>query len=167
MQPTQPFEISLNNDAKSYPVFANWMAHSEPWLTLGFNQQQCLLAFDGPCKEIYSIQYEAKTAGFVILQTAGSFKGYIQTLFVHPDYQGKGLGTQLLQFCEKRISAISPNVFICVSEFNKGAIRLYEAAGFKKIGVLENFVKEGYNEWLYRKTTGALGTFIPKQESAL
>ena len=45
-------------------------------------------------------------------------------------------------------------VFICVSSFNKGAIRLYNNFGFRLVGELENFVKEGFSELLLRKTVG-------------
>lgn len=159
MSQTNPFEIKISSINTGYQTFASWMAGSEPWLTLDMDQQKCLKAFEGPGKEIYIIEKEGSAAGFVILQTIGSFKGYIQTLFIHPDFQGLGLGTALLEYCEKRIAAFSPNIFICVSEFNTGAIKLYESYGFKKVGRLENFVKEGFAELLYRKSTGPLNTF--------
>lgn len=159
MSQTNPFEIRISSIDTGYQTFASWMAGSEPWITLGMDQQKCFKAFDGPGKEIHIIEKEGSAAGFVILQTIGSFKGYIQTLFIHPDFQGMGLGTALLEYCEKRIADISPNIFICVSEFNSGAIKLYESFGFRKVGILENFVKEGYNELLYRKTSGALNSF--------
>jgi [ribosomal protein S18]-alanine N-acetyltransferase len=159
LQPN-PFEINISSIDTGYQTFASWMAGSEPWITLGMDQQKCLKAFEGEGKEIYIIEKDGSAAGFVILQTIGSFKGYIQTLFIHPDFQGVGLGTALLEYCEKRIAAFSPNIFICVSEFNTGAIKLYESFGFRKVGVLENFVKEGYAELLYRKSSGPLNTFI-------
>jgi ribosomal protein S18 acetylase RimI-like enzyme len=45
-------------------------------------------------------------------------------------------------------------VFICVSSFNKDAARLYYKFGFKLVGELDNFIKEGYTELLLRKTVG-------------
>jgi ribosomal-protein-alanine N-acetyltransferase len=58
-----------------------------------------------------------------------------------------GFGKMLLQFCEERILKISPNIFICVSSFNEGAIRLYNEFGFKPVGELDN---------LLRKTAGPM-----------
>jgi ribosomal protein S18 acetylase RimI-like enzyme len=92
----------------------------------------------------------------MILQTAGSFRGYIQTLCAAPRFRGSGVGTQLLHYAEDRVSAYSPNLFICVSEFNKGALKLYLNFGFKQVGVIPDFVKEGYTELLLRKTRGPL-----------
>ena len=135
---------------------AKMMVKTDPWITLNINYEQCLKAFEGNWREIYVLEYDAQIAGFVIIQPYGTFKGYIQTLCVSETFRGKGLGTKLLQFSEKRILEISPNIFICVSSFNTRAIKLYEEFGFKRIGELDNFVKDGFTELLLRKTYGAL-----------
>ena len=70
--------------------------------------------------------------------------------------RGKGVGRKLLAYCEEKVSAYSPNLFICVSEFNSGALKLYLDFGFKKIGDIPDFVREGYTEYLLRKTRGPL-----------
>jgi len=132
------------------------MSISDPWITLEIDYNQCLKAFEGSEKEIYVVEIEKEIAGFVILQVGGTFKGYIQTICIGETYRGRGLGKKLLQFCEDRILKISPNIFICVSSFNKGAIRLYDEFGFKLVGELDNFVKKGFTELLLRKTTGPL-----------
>jgi ribosomal-protein-alanine N-acetyltransferase len=148
---------------KDIELSAAMMAASDPWITLGMTYEQCLPAFEGPCKEVYIAEYEHEIAGFVIIQTGGTFKGYIQTLCVAEAYRGKGLGTKILQFCEERILQMSPNIFICVSSFNKGAIKLYDAFGFVLVGELPNFVKQGFTELLMRKTAGAMLGYKPAQ----
>jgi ribosomal protein S18 acetylase RimI-like enzyme len=135
------------------------MTKTDPWITLEMNYNQCLKAFEGASKEIYVIQQENEIAGFVILQMEGTFKGYIQTICIDEDFRGKGFGKKLLAFCEERILKVSPNIFICVSSFNKGAIKLYYDFGFKLIGELDNFVKEGFTELLLRKTFGPIVGF--------
>lgn len=151
--------IQLTNDPQKYGICAKMMSTSDPWITLKIDYDQCLRAFDGISKEVYIIEIENLIAGFVILQTSGTFKGYIQTICIDEDYRGIGLGKQLLHFCEDRILNISPNIFICVSSFNKGAIRLYEEFGFKLIGKLDNFVKDGFTELLYRKSFGPIAGY--------
>ena len=123
--------------------------------------EHCLKAFEGDYREVFVVEAENALAGFVIMQTQGTFKGYIQTICIAAPWRGRGLGTRLLEFCENRILSYSPNVFICVSSFNEGAIRLYEQFGFKLVGELENFVKEGFTELLYRKTVGPIVGYIP------
>jgi [ribosomal protein S18]-alanine N-acetyltransferase len=148
------FIIKNTKDPGDFSVCALMMSATDPWITLGMDYDQCLKAFEGECKEIYTIKDENEIAGFVILQVCGTFSGYIQTLCISENYRNKGLGTKLLEFCEKRILTFSPNIFICVSSFNKGALKLYYEFGFKLVGELENFVKEGFSELLLRKTVG-------------
>ena len=143
-------------DLQDFSFCAIMMVQTDPWITLDMNYESCLKAFKGPLKEIYILLNNDEIAGFVILQTGGTFKGYIQTLCIGEAYRGKGLGKKLLQFCEERILMISPNIFICVSSFNKGAIKLYYEFGFKLVGELNDFVKEGFTELLLRKTFGPI-----------
>jgi ribosomal protein S18 acetylase RimI-like enzyme len=152
--------IYLSTDQKQIDQCAEMMTQTDPWITLGISYENCLKAFEGPCKEIYILEADGGIAGFVILQICGSFKGYIQTLCIDPRLRGKGLGTGILQFCEERILKISPNIFICVSSFNKAALELYQKFGFKLIGELENFVKAGYSELLLRKTVGPVSGYM-------
>jgi len=151
--------INSTTDPKHFAVCALMMTKTDPWITLEMNYNQCLKAFEGASKEIYVIQHENEIAGFVILQMEGTFKGYIQTICIDEDFRGKGFGKKLLAFCEERILKVSPNIFICVSSFNKGAIKLYYDFGFKLIGELDNFVKEGFTELLLRKTFGPIVGF--------
>lgn len=156
MKVEEKFTITLTTDSQKMAVCAQMMTHTDPWITLELDYQQCLHAFEGPCKEIYVMETGKEIAGFVILQLCGTFKGYIQTICIHQEYRGKGLGKKLLRFCEERIFKISPNLFICVSSFNTGAIKLYHDFGFTLVGKLDNFVKQGFTELLLRKTKGPI-----------
>jgi len=156
MLPPEKMNIAFTTDPRDFAVCAHMMFISDPWITLGIDYNQCLKAFEGSEKEIYVVEIEKEIAGFVILQIGGTFKGYIQTICIGEAYRGRGLGKKLLQFCEERILKISPNIFICVSSFNTGAIRLYEEFGFRLVGELDNFVKKGFTELLLRKTAGPI-----------
>ena len=148
--------IELTRDQMDFAYCSRMMTRTDPWISLKMDYDQCLTAFFGMEKEIYVAKIGEDIAAFVILQLGGTFKGYIQTICVDEEYRGKGLGKKLLHFCEERILKIAPNLFICVSSFNTGAIQLYEEFGFKRIGELENFVKQGFTEFLMRKTFGPL-----------
>ncbi len=154
MQQYDDHTIRLTNDAVHFHQGAGMMMTTDPWITLGFNYEQCRQAFEGSCKETYIIETANEMAGFVILQVCGTFNGYIQTICIKEKYRGKGLGKKLLQFCEERIHQTSPNVFICVSGFNERAIQLYYEYGFEYVGTLKDFVKKGFDELLLRKTIG-------------
>jgi ribosomal-protein-alanine N-acetyltransferase len=159
------FLISKTSDSHDFEICAYMMATTDPWITLGMDYQQCQKAFEGDCKEIYIARSDGEIAGFVILQVCGTFSGYIQTICVSEIHRGKGLGTMLIECCEKRTLEFSPNIFICVSSFNKGAHELYQRLGFKLVGILENFVKEGFDELLLRKTVGPRVSYRPVKKN--
>src|SRR5258706_9532372 len=55
---------------------------------------------------------------------------WIVTLGVHPRHQRRGLGQALLFTCEESLSL--PTIALTVRLSNEPAIRLYEAAGYKR-----------------------------------
>jgi ribosomal protein S18 acetylase RimI-like enzyme len=155
------FKIIKTDSIQDFEICASFMEVSEPWISLGMNMDQCLLAFQGNEKTIYTLTAADSIQGFIILQQSGTFKGYIQTICIKPEERGKGYGTALLQFAEALIFQYSPNIFICVSNFNNKALALYQKFGFEIVGQLPNFVKEGFTEILCRKTIGPMVGYHP------
>ena len=94
----------------------------------------------------------------------GAFRGYIQSFDIMPGWRGNGVGTQLLNFAEEYIFDKTPNVFLCVSSFNKDAKRFYANHGYETVGELKNYVLEGYSEILMRKTTAPLSDYKVQDE---
>ncbi len=154
--------IRLTKAPADLRACARIMAGTEPWKTLGRDYKACLRAVTAPLREVYAAKENSRPLGFIVLQMTGTFKGYIQILCVAPKARGLGVGTSLMLFAENRIFRESPNVFICVSLFNKGARRLYGRLGYKKIGVLKDFISKGFDELLLRKTLGPLNGFRPR-----
>jgi [ribosomal protein S18]-alanine N-acetyltransferase len=115
--------------AREVEICARMMSESEPWKTLGRDYNASVTTLSDPSKEVYVAVQGDDIAGFVILNMQGAFVGYIQTLCVAPELRGQGTGSILLKFAEERIFRDSPNVFMCVSSFNKDAQRLYERLG--------------------------------------
>jgi ribosomal protein S18 acetylase RimI-like enzyme len=117
----------------------------------------------GAYKEVYVARRHRELLGFIVLQMQGAFKGYIQSVCVSPDAREAGIGTALIKSAESRIFLVSPNVFMLVSSFNTKAVDLYLRLGYEKIGTLKNFVIDGCDEYLLRKTTGSLRSFQKNQ----
>jgi ribosomal-protein-alanine N-acetyltransferase len=151
----EPIIVQTSNQ-EDFEICARIMAASDPWIKLGMNHDDCLKAFEGSFKEVYVLKKQDQIIGFAVVQTQGTFKGYIQTIAISQANRGAGYGTQLLQHCERQILTYSPNIFICVSAFNEGAIQLYYRLGFKLVGELKDFVKDGFTELLLRKTVGPI-----------
>ena len=70
----------------------------------------------------YICLYENKPAGYV-----GCIDKDIRVA-VHPDYQGKGIGS----FMINKLMDLEPSAFAKVKITNKASLRLFEKCGFKK-----------------------------------
>jgi ribosomal protein S18 acetylase RimI-like enzyme len=81
---------------------------------------------------------------------------YIMTLGVIPSCRKAGLGSQLVQWCQRLVES-DPGcgvLYLHVITFNAGAIRLYEKLGFYRVEEIENYYTiEGrhYNAFLFAK----------------
>jgi ribosomal protein S18 acetylase RimI-like enzyme len=135
------------------------MATSEPWVTLGRGYEASLRVVQDATREVYVARHGKEIVGFVILCMTGAFVGYIQTVCIHPERRGQGLGSRLVDFAEQRILRESPNVFMCVSSFNHDARRLYQRLGYQVVGELTDYIVPGHSEILLRKTLGPLTAF--------
>jgi [ribosomal protein S18]-alanine N-acetyltransferase len=135
---------------------ARMMASTEPWITLRREYEACLRVMLDETRERYVAYRGDRLAGLLILNLKGAFVGYIQTVCAAPQFRGMGVGTALVAFAEERIFRDHKNAFICVSDFNHGARRLYERLGFELVGELRDYVVAGHSELLLRKTRGPL-----------
>ena len=147
----------LGNDHE-VETCARIMAASEPWITLRRDYHSSVETLCDATKEVYVAARNdgAEIIGFVILDMRGGFVGYIQTVAVHEDWRGRGLGSRLIGFAEQRILRDAPNVFICVSSFNERARELYERLGYEVVGELRDYIVHGHSEWLLRKSIAPL-----------
>jgi ribosomal protein S18 acetylase RimI-like enzyme len=141
---------------------ARMMANSEPWRTLQRDFNVSLKLITDSSREVYVSTVNGEIVGFIILLMQGAFVGYIQSVCVESDWRSKGIGSQLTAYTEKRIFSETPNAFICVSSFNKGAQRLYERLGYEVIGELKDYIIPGHSEILLRKTIAPLVEFKKK-----
>jgi ribosomal protein S18 acetylase RimI-like enzyme len=75
---------------------------------------------------------------------------WIATVAVLPEYQHKGIGAALLQACEERITV--RRIRLCVRLSNEEAIRLYERAGYLKVGQWSRYYQDGESALVMEKT---------------
>lgn len=158
-----PFAIRPLETRAEAEACAGMMAGTEPWITLGRDREACLRVVLDETRERYVAYDGDRIAGLLILNLRGAFVGYIQTVCAAPEYRGKGTGTALVAFAEERIFREHRNVFICVSDFNPGARRLYERLGYRLVGELTDYIVAGHSELLLRKTRGQerAESFVP------
>ena len=135
---------------------AKVMAESEPWATLGTGYERSLNLLSNATRERYLARVAGEPAGFLMISMQGAFVGYIQLLGVAPEFRGRGVGKALIEYAERRIFRETPNVFICVSDFNQEAQGFYAKMGYQKVGELTDFIIAGHAEILLRKTIGPI-----------
>jgi ribosomal-protein-alanine N-acetyltransferase len=165
MKMTDPIALDIRKlrEPHEVGVCARMMAESEPWITLRRDYEASVATLSDPSKEIYLAIVDKETVGFLIMNMAGAFVGYIQTICVASDWRHKGIGSRLLSFAEERILREVPNVFLCVSSFNEKARGLYERLGYRVVGELRDYIIPGESEILLRKTIAPLSEFKNKK----
>lgn len=129
---------------------------SNPWKKLGTSPEDIRsVLWDSQVRTLVGLEGD-KITGAVAFEMTGSLRGYIKLMLVCKEYAGKGTGRLLMNAAENEIFAVRNNVFLCVSGFNTSAIRFYEALGYTQVGVLNNYIINGEDEILMRKTIGPL-----------
>lgn len=87
--------------------------------------------------------WNGQLAGFYSLSSKDNYSE-LDSLFVLPEFQKLGIGTAILQKCQKDASPL----FLYVFRKNTGAIRLYERMGFcitKEVG-MTRYIMEYQNQ---------------------
>jgi ribosomal-protein-alanine N-acetyltransferase len=152
-------EIRRLQQADEARQCAKLMANSEPWITLRRTYENSLKMLRHPSREIYVAHVKDEIVGFIVLIMSGALVGYIQTVGVVPEWRNKGIGSKLLKFAEDMIFSKAPNVFLCVSSFNRRAQELYKRLGYETIGELKDYIVPGHSEILLRKTIAPITEF--------
>ncbi len=149
-------------DAADEESCARIMSSSEPWITLGRDYAKSLAIVRATPQDAFVALDEGGTvAGFVLILMNGAFTGYIRSIGVRADSRSRGVGEALMSFAESHIFRRSPNVFLCVSDFNARARAFYARLGYTVVGELPEYVAAGHSEWIMRKTRGPLDGYVP------
>jgi len=128
----------------------------DPWLSYEFsaNTLSAFLSNERDGRHRFLISEGEETAGIVIVTVPWLFGPYLHFLGLLPKYQDKGIGTEVMTWFEAEAQGHFRNLWICVSDFNKGAVRFYERFGYLHAARLDGLVVDGRNEILLRKRIG-------------
>jgi len=92
--------------------------------------------------------------GVMVYLMNGMYGGlpYLELLGVRQDVRGNGIGGKLVDyFVNLCRTAGYEKCFICVSDFNVRAKKLYISKGFKPIALIPDLLKKGIAEWTLMK----------------
>ncbi|MFH1404060.1 MAG: GNAT family N-acetyltransferase [Candidatus Altiarchaeota archaeon] len=110
---------------------------------------------EGEEMRTYVYKVDDAVAGFVTFGVDNGVDAYeIYALSVHPDYQGRGIGSRLIKFAEARIREKRSRL-ICISTSSaqeySPARRLYRRTGYNRVAMVKDFFSEGENKIIYCK----------------
>jgi ribosomal-protein-alanine N-acetyltransferase len=143
---------------------ARLLMDTDPWKSFGRTYENCLEAVTNPQKEAYGAFIENDFLGLLVVDLTGPLKGYIQAVCVVDEVRGKGVGSLLMKFAEGLIFEVSPNCFLCYSDFNDSVGSLYKHLGYEVVGTLNNYMIPGHAEYLMRKTIGPIMPYQNRQK---
>jgi len=125
-------------------------------MKLGTTMDEAVSVLKHPDNDTFIYIVGNGLAGFVTYTMKGSLPGYIKRIAVKEKYRSMGIGEKLMYFAEQKILPHTNNVFLCVSDFNTGAISFYERIGYSKIGEIKDYIIAGSSEVIMRKTAGPI-----------
>jgi ribosomal protein S18 acetylase RimI-like enzyme len=126
------------------------VAVSNPWKTL---HERIDFAHFIRLKQAYVCIAGDEPVGFIIFTGEQVFArgGYLRAIGVAPAMQGNGIGRKLMSFAEQRTARRAPNLYLCVSSFNRQAQAFYKNLGYARIGKIPDLILPGKSEYIYRK----------------
>lgn len=89
-----------------------------------------LRAWTGEGHKLYFITLGMLTVGFLHLGSRGGKPDWLEDLFILPEYQGWGIGSEAVQLAEELVRQYSPSMYIETAAQSEGAIRLYRCLGY-------------------------------------
>ena len=138
------------------PACARIMAENSLWQCYDVTYESALARFQNGYAEqatIFIAHEGEEVCGFCWVAEKGAFNrsAYIMLIGVDPLRQSRGIGKILLEETEKYLATTSVDVFLTVSDFNKGAQKFYSGMGYKTVGEITDYVKPGITEIIMRK----------------
>ena len=93
---------------------------------------------------------DGQMVGFIAADIRrGEGAAWVATIGVLPEYRQQGIGTALLQTCEKRLAV--PRIRLSVRISNGDAIRLYMRLGYQRSGTWSRYYADGEDALVLEK----------------
>ncbi|PHV69219.1 GNAT family N-acetyltransferase [Sporanaerobium hydrogeniformans] len=119
---------------------------------ISYQEMKELVIFNNPKYESYTIYYEGELCGYVILTQYKVREAFDQsaeiTIYLKQGFEGKGIGTQAVNFIEDRARTKDLHVLLAlVCGENTGSMALFEKMGYVKCA---HYKEVGYKfgRWL-------------------
>lgn len=112
-----------------------WIAHND-YTPTDEETMEDLRVWTGKDHVLYYIMIEDKPIGFVHLGARGCNIDWLEDLFILPEYQGHGYGTQVLKLTEDIVKEYSDSIYLEVAARNMEALKLYCRNGYNCLNTI-------------------------------
>ena len=149
-----PFTLApMNGEYAS--ATAREAAGSDPWKRLGYGEKalHAYLTRADPSLFRASVLSRGKLMGALCVREPWLKGPYLEFIVVFEGFRGQGAGSQLVEWFDRTASGAWGRSWIMVSEFNNGARRLYERAGYVEAARFPGLTAEGLTELLLVKSS--------------
>lgn len=101
--------------------------------------------------ELYTFSLDDKPVAFMRIDPCGMFSKFplLRCIAVKPEYRNRGIAKEMLKYYENLFQ--DTKLFLCVSELNNRAKKLYLALGYKEVGNIPDLYRDGTSEYLMCK----------------
>jgi ribosomal protein S18 acetylase RimI-like enzyme len=155
------FDVQIDSASELDPaVCRRLILNTEPWITLGYDESNVqAIVRSAESNNLLLARVEDEIVGFA-LSTPGILLGeYLRILVVAAAQRSRGVGRMLMEKLEQRAFRNWPNVYLCVSDFNRDARQFYHRLGYEEVGLLKDLLIPGKGEVLMRKSIAAWQRF--------
>lgn len=119
----------------SFLIREFWRAHNQYEQTAEETKAD-LAAWTGEGHALYFILADGRIAGLLHLGSRGGEIDWLEDLFVLPDFQKRGIGSETVRLAEEIVKEYSQSMYIEAAARNEGAIRLYKKLGYSCLNTI-------------------------------
>jgi len=134
------YYLRLSNEFYNSPA----VVHDVPAENFSLTFEQCME--NNPYLRGLALMQDEHFAGYALLSftwsnEAGGLVVLLEEAYIASEYQGQGLGSELLRFVETEYCDTARRLRLEVTSVNKGAIKLYNHMGYQQFDYLQ-MIKE-------------------------
>jgi aminoglycoside 6'-N-acetyltransferase len=144
LRPLRPEDVPALAVAGAEPEVARWWP--------GITEEELLAKAQGRDDvEAFAVEHEGELAGLIQFweEPDPEFRHATIDLFVAPQFHGRGLGRDAVRTLARWLVTERGHHRLTIDPAleNERAIRCYEAAGFKRVGVLRRYWRDPSGAW--------------------
>lgn len=112
-----------------------WLAHND-YKMPDEEAKEDLIAWTAKEHTFYLIKLESEIIGFAHMGSRGCEIDWLEDLFILPDYQGHGYGSDSIRLLEEIVKEYSESLYIEVAARNQSAAKLYSKLGYNVLNTI-------------------------------